>query len=62
MKKLLRKIKNQILFGCRYDSESHIKRLNSLGMKIGECVTIFDSPKTLIDETRPWLITIGDDV
>ena len=31
-------------------------------MKIGERVRVYEATKTYIDETRPWLISIGNDV
>ena len=33
-----------------------------LGMKIGEETTIYVPTKTQIDTTRPWLISIGNNV
>ena len=31
-------------------------------MRIGKRTTIFNSPNVFIDESRPWMIEIGDDV
>lgn len=58
LKKFYRKIK----YGVRYDSESYIKYLKKIGMLIGDRTTIFDPRSTIIDETRPWMIKIGNDV
>lgn len=58
-------IKNYIrkkLLGYRADSESYIAHLRAQGMRIGERVRVFEANKTFIDETRPFLIEIGDDV
>lgn len=48
--------------GNRYDSDTYIKYLRRLGMEIGEGTVIFHPKSNLIDETRPWLIKIGNDV
>lgn len=61
----LDKIKNlikSILYGEKYNSESYVKYLRSLGMEIGDRTHIFVPTKTTIDITRPWLISIGSDV
>ena len=43
-------------------SERYIDYLRKLGMKIGDRTTVFSPRHTMIDETRPFLIEIGDDV
>ena len=58
IKTLLRKL----VYGEKATSESYITYLRSLGMKIGEETTIYVPTKTQIDTTRPWLITIGNNV
>lgn len=55
---LLKKIK----YGVRFDSETYIAYLKKLGIRVGERTVVFDPRNTVIDETRPWLIKIGDDV
>lgn len=58
----IRSILRKLIFKHKADSSSYINHLRRKGMRIGERTTIF-SPKTiLIDETRPWLIEIGNDV
>ena len=54
-------IKN-IIYGAKANSESYIKYLRSKGMRIGENTTIYVPTKTSIDETRPWMIEIGNNV
>ena len=39
-----------------------IKYLKKIGVHIGNRTTFFDPRSTIIDETRPWMISIGDDV
>lgn len=58
IKKFLQKIK----YGVRFDSKSYINYLRNIGMEIGERTFIFDPRTTNIDETRPYMIKIGNDV
>lgn len=58
LKKAFRKLK----YGIRYDSKSYIDYLKRIGVEIGDRTTIFDPRSTIIDETRPWMIKIGNDV
>ena len=58
LKELYKKLK----YGVRYSSETYISYLRKIGINIGCRTTIFDSRTTIIDETRPWMISIGDDV
>lgn len=52
----------KMVFRHKVDSESYIRYLRRKGMRIGERTKIFSPRNVLIDETRPWLIEIGDDV
>lgn len=54
-------IKKQVLKE-RADAASYISYLRKRGMKIGERVCILRPRSITIDETRPWLIEIGNDV
>ena len=40
--------------------EYYTNRLRKRGAKIGKNVKIYDPLRTYIDETRPWLLSIGD--
>lgn len=62
IKKKIRDVYRRIRYGVKASSDSYINRLRSLGMTIGERCVIFDPMFTLIDETRPWMIEIGNDV
>lgn len=55
-------IYRKLKYGIRYSSESYISHLKKIGVGIGNRTTIFDPRSTIIDESRPWLIKIGDDV
>jgi acetyltransferase-like isoleucine patch superfamily enzyme len=49
-------------FYVRRNSESYIRFLRKKGCEIGERTVIFNPQNTIIDTTRPCLISIGDDV
>ena len=55
------KIKS-LIYGRKYNSDTYIIDLKNRGMRIGDRVTIYVPTKTIIDETRPWMIEIGNDV
>lgn len=58
----LKRIIKKKLLGYRYDSESFVSYLKSIGVKVGESVKIFSPQTTTIDITRPYLLEIGDSV
>lgn len=55
LKALLRKM----IYRHRASSEDYIKWLCGQGMRIGEGTKIYDPLMTVIDETRPWMVSIG---
>lgn len=55
-------ILRKIILRHKASSESYISYLRKKGMRIGERTTIFSPNHCIIDETRPWMIEIGDDV
>lgn len=59
---LIKKMYRKLLFHHRSDSDSMIKYLRSKGMQIGERVRFFSPETTEIDVTRPYMISIGNDV
>lgn len=58
----IKKIIKKVIYKEKSDSETYIKHLRSKGMKIGDNVLLPDVHSVVIDETRPWLIEIGNDV
>ena len=52
----------KIFYGYRYDSKSYIKYLRNKGALIGDGVNIFDPSRTIIDDTRAYMIKIGNNV
>lgn len=62
IKKLVKNVIRNMLYGERASSEKYISYLRSIGCKIGEDVTVYVPTQTEIDVTRPWLIEIGNHV
>lgn len=60
--KFVKNIIRKLVYGHASDSKTFVAFLKKKGCTIGERVTIFDPPSTIIDITRPWLISIGNDV
>ena len=58
----IKKIIKRIIYKEKADAKTYIKYLRNKGMKIGKNLLIPDLNSIIIDETRPWLIEIGDDV
>ena len=58
IKRWLRKF----IYGRKANPDVYVDYLRSQGMKIGERTIIYVPIKTMIDESRPWLIEMGDDV
>ena len=58
----LRDIFRSIAFGARSSSDNYINYLRSKGMIIGDNTVIYSPAHCTIDETRPWMIEIGDNV
>lgn len=59
---LVRSILRRMRYGNQTESEIYLNQLRSLGMRIGENTVVFAPNSVSIDETRPWLIDIGDNV
>lgn len=59
---MLKEYIKKIVYGDKASSETYIKYLRTIGMKIGDESTIYVPTKTQIDTTRPWLIDIGKNV
>lgn len=50
------------IFYHRVDQDTYLRYLKENGAQIGERVRIFYPHSTFIDDTRPWMISIGNDV
>lgn len=59
---MINRIIRKLIYGHKASSETYIKYLRTIGMKIGDESTIYVPTKTQIDTTRPWLIDIGKNV
>lgn len=51
-----------LVFGPKSSSERYVAHLRSQGMVIGENTVIYSPMHCVIDQTRPWMIEIGDNV
>lgn len=58
----IRDIIRKVILRHQTDSDSYINYLKKIGVTVGERVTVFEPRKVYIDETRPFLISIGNDV
>lgn len=60
--KAVRGFLRRIVLGYKADSAAYIAHLRRLGMRIGDGTAIFSPRSCLIDETRPWMIQMGNNV
>lgn len=58
----IKQLAKRLILGPRAESETYINYLRSLGMSIGDNASIYVPTKTLIDESYPWMITMGNQV
>ena len=52
----------KLFLGKKACSESYIKHLRKIGVEIGERTVFYDARSCHVDETRPFLIKIGENV
>lgn len=52
----------RFIYGPKATSESYVRYLCSRGMVIGDNTVIYSPTHCVIDQTRPWMIEIGDNV
>lgn len=52
----------KLIFGPKACSATYVAHLRSLGMVIGDNSIIYSPRCCTIDETRPWMIELGDNV
>lgn len=57
--KYLKKLIKYFRAGNRSNGELYLRHLRKKGMRIGEGTILFNPETTLIDETSPFMITIG---
>ena len=58
-KKSIKRFIKRVIYRERADSESYVNHLRNVGVEIGDGTTFIDPRTTLIDETRPWMVSIG---
>lgn len=59
---MIKKFLKKLLYRQRTDSDTYIKYLRKKGCIIGNETKIYSPRNVIIDETRPWLIEIGNNV
>ena len=52
----------KIVMGPKASSQDYVNYLRSNGMVIGNNTVIYSPNNCVIDQTRPWMIEIGDNV
>lgn len=50
------------IYGYKYNSETYVAHLKEKGIKVGDNVKFFSPRNTIVDETRPYLLEIGNGV
>ena len=56
----LKRFIKKLVYREKADSESYSSHLRSIGVSIGKGTSFIDPRTTVIDETRPWMISIGE--
>lgn len=59
---MIKELVRRLLYRHRASSELYVKHLRSIGATVGEDVTIYVPTRTIIDESYPWLLKIGNHV
>ena len=58
----IKKVIDYLKVGNKYDVNSRIEHLRSIGVSIGEDVHFYGGSHVFIDENWPWMLTIGNHV
>lgn len=59
---MIKSLVKKLIYREKADSNSYVKHLRKIGVRIGDRTIIYSPTKSCIDTTRPWLLEIGDDV
>lgn len=59
---IIKNIARKFIYNHKCNPETYIKHLRKIGCKIGNNTKIYAPTNVIIDEQRPWLIEIGDNV
>lgn len=57
---MIKKIIKKIILRRKYNSETYVKYLKSIGVKIGDNCRFFSPTTTLVDTQNPCMLSIGD--
>ena len=58
----LNRLRKYCLYGPRSDSLAYVRRMNRLGAQIDESLSMSTPESVFLDDTSPWLLTIGKGV
>lgn len=58
----IRQLAKKIVDGPKASPAAYVAHLRSLGMRIGDNTVIYSPKHCVIDETRPWMIEMGNNV
>lgn len=59
---MIKQFIKKLIYKEKADSDTYIQHLRKKGMRIGDRTVIYNPQGVVIDEKRPWMIEIGDDV
>lgn len=62
MDRFIKRVLRKLVLGYKSDSDSYINHYRKMGAHIGERTVVYAPTQTCLDETRPFLLEIGDDV
>ena len=58
----IRRIYRRLRYGNRSESEIYLDGLRAMGVEIGRGTVAFAPTMTFLDVSRPWMLTIGENV
>lgn len=59
---MIKRLARKLVWRHKATSDSYISHLIQRGFSIGDDVTIYSPTKTIIDESYPWMVSIGNHV
>ena len=62
LKYRINRLRRRLLYSYRAETLRYIRRLNRLGAKIDESVSMSVPESVRLDETTPWMLEIGKNV
>ena len=62
LKACLADLCKRMMFGYKSSEKRFVDHLRGLGMRVGDGVHLYSPQTIMIDEQRPWMVSIGDNV